>query len=340
MPTDIDGLVAMNDRTITEVTRRSIVDALLLNQVHWSGRLAEDEFLTRLYNLSDMPATDYRFADAGRDIWQHRVRNLDWGDEWVFYDRRFNLLYCPDEEFLRFLCEMLHPSVQPDSEDVERIRRTINGHLIKDEWEIRAQMEISGRPVFGAFRTIGADLHTAEAARVVAQSIDSTYVNRQITRMQTALSSDPEAAIGTAKEFVETVCKTILGERSVAYDGNEKVPRLAKQVAAALELVPKAVAGEEKATETIKRLLTNLATVADGLAELRNRHGTGHGKEACVEGLALRHAWLAVGAATALAVFLWETPRGDQTVIDSGGPPKPAPPSLRFRSRSPTLQAQ
>gem|GEM_PF-4451989 len=29
----------------------------------------------------------------------------DWKDDWVFYDRRFNFLYAPDDQFLRFLCE-------------------------------------------------------------------------------------------------------------------------------------------------------------------------------------------------------------------------------------------
>lgn len=124
--------------------------------------------------------------------------------------------------------------------------------------------------------------------------------------MQSALASEPDVAIGTAKEFVETICKTILRERDIPYDPGEKVPRLVKQVATVLELIPQGIAGEAKAIETVKRLLSNLGSVSDGLAELRNLHGTGHGKEANAKGLELRHARLAVGSATALAVFLLE----------------------------------
>jgi hypothetical protein len=44
-------------------------------------------------------------------------------------------------------------------------------------------------------------------------SIDAPELQRQIDRMRSALASDPGLAIGTAKELVETVCKTILSER-------------------------------------------------------------------------------------------------------------------------------
>jgi len=260
----------------------------------------------RLYDLSKMPSTDRRYDNAADDIEKHRVMNSDWNNDWVFYDSRFNLINAPDEEFLRFLCEMLHPVVQPQTEVVERIRSILNEHLAKDGWELREQMRISGRPVFAAFRSFGSDVHTVEAAKVVSEAIDAEYVSRQITRMQSSLASEPDVAIGTAKEFVETICKTILRERNIPYDATEKMPRLVKQVAAALELIPPGISGEVKATETVKRLLSNLSSVSDGLAELRNLHGTGHGKEADAKGLQLRHARLAVGPATALAVFLLE----------------------------------
>jgi hypothetical protein len=50
-----------------------------------------------------------------------------------------------------------------------------------------------------------------------------------------------------------------------------------------------------------------LATITQGIAELRNQYGTGHGKAAGAKGLGPRHAKLAVGAASTLAVFLAET---------------------------------
>ncbi|MFH1066797.1 MAG: abortive infection family protein [bacterium] len=64
---------------------------------------------------------------------------------------------------------------------------------------------------------------------------------------------------------------------------------------------------EAKGSETIKRLLNNLATIAHGLAEIRNLYGTGHGKGGKTPAIKPRHAKLAVGAAITLATFLFET---------------------------------
>ena len=69
---------------ITEVTRRALLDELRLSKVPWSGRLEEPAFLGRIYPLTEMPSYDSRDADAVGDIYQHRVRNLDWDDDWVF----------------------------------------------------------------------------------------------------------------------------------------------------------------------------------------------------------------------------------------------------------------
>lgn len=297
----------MTDKQITEITRRNIADSFVFKNVNWAGRLEEQQFLARLYDVSRLPSTDRRYSSASEDIWKHRVMNSDWENDWVFYDSRFNLLNVSDEQFLRFLCEVLHPAVQSRAEDVELIKNLINEHLIKDGWEFRAQMSMSGRPVFSAARVIGVNVHADEAAKVVTQSIDAQYVSRQVTRMQSALVSEADVAIGTAKEFVETICKTIILERGLTCDSGETLPRLVKQVAAQLDLIPTSIADHLKATDTVKRMLSNLGTVSDGLAELRNLYGTGHGREANIVGLELRHARLAVGAATTLGAFLWET---------------------------------
>lgn len=83
--------------------------------------MEEPEFLSRLFNLGSLPSLDRRFQDVGGDIWQHRVNNYDWDEDWVFYDSRFNLMNGDDETFLSFLCETIHPVVRPDPAEAERI---------------------------------------------------------------------------------------------------------------------------------------------------------------------------------------------------------------------------
>lgn len=40
------------------------------------GRLDEIPFLKRIYNLSQLPSNDSRFANAEGDIWQHTMNNI------------------------------------------------------------------------------------------------------------------------------------------------------------------------------------------------------------------------------------------------------------------------
>lgn len=61
-------------------------------------------FLVAYYDLKALPSTDSRFTDASGDIWQHAVSDEDWDVDWVFFDKRFNLLNGSSEPFLRFLC--------------------------------------------------------------------------------------------------------------------------------------------------------------------------------------------------------------------------------------------
>lgn len=140
-----------------------------------------------------------------------------------------------------------------------------------------------------------------------AEEFDAHYLHTQIERMQGAIETDPRLAIGTAKEVIETTCKTILTECRVAFPGAADLMDLLKLTRKELHLAPDDVPDAAKAVDTIRRLLSNLASVVQCLAELRNPYGTGHGPHAKAKGLQPRHARLAVGAAASLATFLFET---------------------------------
>lgn len=290
---------------ISDITRRAIIDELSLSRIPWSGRLEEPEFLARIYKLKDLPSRDARFPDAAGDIWQHRVNNFDWDDDWVFYDSRFDLMD-DDEEFLRFLAETLHPVVRPDQEELTRLITIYNEHLRHDGWEIREVGEISGRPVYAAHSRLTVPPALGQVQKSVKAG-DMAYLSQQITRMEAAVETDPALAIGTAKELVETCCKTILGEMTVDPDKDWTLSRLVKETASRLQLTPEDVADDARGAASIRQVLGNLGGMVAGIAELRNYYGTGHGRAAGHGGLGPRHARLAVGAASTLAAFLFET---------------------------------
>ena len=136
---------------------------------------------------------------------------------------------------------------------------------------------------------------------------DLPVLHRQIQRMQSAVEDDPGLAIGTAKELVESVCKTILEQRQIPYTDDADIGLLVKEARKALGLVPESIPNAAKGADSIRRLLSNLGNVAQGLGELRNLYGTGHGKGGATKGLSPRHARLAVGTAATLSTFLFET---------------------------------
>jgi AbiJ-like protein/abortive infection Abi-like protein len=300
--------------TITEVTRRAIIDYLSVGR-HWSGALPEEGFLGRLYDLKRMPSTDYRreYDTAAKDIWKHRVMNSDWPDEWVFTDERFDLLFGPDEPFLKFLAETVNPIVRPDTEDALAMVAEYNSALNVDGWEIYPAKKISTKPVFGYRRLLGPPPHLEEAKRV-AERLTGPYIAQQVRRLQEAAGADAELAIGTAKEFLESICKTILTERGSPPAKNEDLPALVRATVKSLHIVPPELAHQVQSEKTVTVLLNNLGSIGHQLAELRNRNqfGTGHGRSTDHVALPRRHATLAIGAAATLAVFLYESHESDR----------------------------
>lgn len=147
------------------------------------------------------------------------------------------------------------------------------------------------------------------AALAAGDVVDGSYIRTQIARMEAAIDEDPALAIGTAKELIETCCKTILEERGLVLEGTPDVAGLTKATLRVLKLVPEGVPEQARGASAIKRLLSNLGTIGNNMAELRSLYGTGHGSHARTKGLAPRHARLAVGAAATLVTFLFETHR-------------------------------
>jgi hypothetical protein len=88
--------------------------------------------------------------------------------------------------------------------------------------------------------------------------------------MESSVINDPDLAIGTAKELVETGCKTILSDWAIDIPKSADLPQLIKLTCKQLELTPDDISDKVKAAETIKKVLGSLAALTQGIAELRN----------------------------------------------------------------------
>ena len=164
-------------KRITEVTRRDLFDIIQegfdkevdsleyeplydrmmpsSKTVHISmpycGRFSEIDFLDRLYHLDEMPSTDRRFSNAKGDIYCHTVSFNDWPEYWFLDDDRFELKDgFDDEPLLKFLCEMLHPSVREEDSPWKEYLDKFNDLLRQDGYELYSSYRISGRDVYKA----------------------------------------------------------------------------------------------------------------------------------------------------------------------------------------------
>lgn len=136
---------------------------------------------------------------------------------------------------------------------------------------------------------------------------DPALLQEKMSRIDALCDEHPDEAIGHAKELVEGVCKAIL---KAAGQDDPKAHRnmhvLYQATAVELRIATESVPGSAKGSASAANVLKSLRTAVQGLIELRNELGGGHGKtERSV--LRPRHAHLAADSARTVATFLLET---------------------------------
>ena len=141
---------------------------------------------------------------------------------------------------------------------------------------------------------------------------------KEIERAENAIDRDPALAIGTAKDLVESCCKTILTNRGVAFTKSDDLGNLTKKLAKELQLVPEGITDEIRGAENITLILRNLVQLTNNLAQLRGLYGTGHGRDGQHRGLQPRHARLAVVSAVAFIDFITDASENVYPMVEAG----------------------
>lgn len=136
---------------ITEITRRALTEQIMASPYSWTGDLDEVRFLERLYPLDDLPSTDSRLSTARNDIIQHCIANLDWEEDWIFADDRFQI-GSSDEHLLNFLAATVHPAVRTDATACRELAGGYNRLLRFDGVQLAVKQHVSGRPIYGPER--------------------------------------------------------------------------------------------------------------------------------------------------------------------------------------------
>jgi len=119
-------------------------------------------------------------------------------------------------------------------------------------------------------------MHGARAA--IASGL--AHIQEQVSAIEDAVIRNPGLAFDLAKTLVESVCRTILEERAIAYSEEDDLPRLFRTTSQHLPFLPVAASNEAEARESLRRTLSGMSTAIQGVCELRNHcgfasHGSG-----------------------------------------------------------------
>lgn len=133
-------------------------------------------------------------------------------------------------------------------------------------------------------------------------TLDWEHVQRSWEAALSKVVSDPEGAITATRTLLESVCKHILDERSVAYDDGWDLVKLYKAAATAMDIAP-----DQHGEQVIKQILSGTVSVVNGLAAMRNALSDAHGRGKTSARPAPRHARLAVNTGFGIATFLMDT---------------------------------
>jgi hypothetical protein len=141
-----------------------------------------------------------------------------------------------------------------------------------------------------------------------------THVEQQVRSIEQAVAENPGLAFDLAKTLIESVCRTVLGERNIACREDDDLPKLFKTASQSLPFLPPEASGEAEIRKSLVQTLNGLHTAIQGICELRNQCGfASHGSGAPRPPMESVQALMAAEAADTIVGFLHRVHRQDRT---------------------------
>jgi hypothetical protein len=153
-----------------------------------------------------------------------------------------------------------------------------------------------------AFSTLMRKLESAETPVLVSVVIDEAYIHEIWQKALQRITTDPEAAITSARTLVETVCRHIIEIKGLVFDEKMDLNKIYKTAVSQLNLSP-----EQHTQPVFKQILSGCQSVIEGLGSLRNKYSDAHGKGVKNIKPSARHAELAVNLAGSMCSFMMKS---------------------------------
>ena len=139
------------------------------------------------------------------------------------------------------------------------------------------------------------------------------HIEAQVESIEQAVVKTPGLTFDLAKTLIESTCRTILSDRSVAYDKNDDLPKLFKSAIQHLPFLPSTASDAAKVRKSLQKTLGGLSTAIQGICELRNQCGfASHGHDGPRPIMEDVQALLAAEAADTIVGFLHRVHRQDR----------------------------
>jgi len=223
------------------------------------------------------------------------------------HPRLLRSLHWGDDDYDGCVIEVV-PKVLGRTRDEYGESRFTNLKAVEDYLDLRNWLRHNDPSLHEALYGDDALDEALESLVASAQGPQRISVNEYAVRIRRNYPDDLPAAIGAAKELLESVYKQLLG---LGRESRYQLPDLAKRLHVKLGLDDQCPPGEEPGARQKKDLLKGLNLVVDALAQLRNQgFGTGHGHYERPE-LDPPAARLAITAAIAAATFYIEVAHAD-----------------------------
>lgn len=254
---------------ISHDTKQHILHELKSRSVSWFGKIDEQDFVSKLVDLTALPSDDPRFENMQGDFRQHRINNPDdWEDDWIYLDPRIDLTNS-DEIFIKFITELLHPSVR-DGKEAQKLKEMINYYLKRDGCQI-----VEDEAYYEA------DTYTYKFAEINPTQIEKSFktvdefVHESYEKIDKRLrEEDYSGAVTSARTLLEYSIKDIYNQ--ITGDTIDKIDDLQagfKKIQKLLKLDY-----DKSLDENKKAILRSFVTIVSSLASLYNgfadRHAT------------------------------------------------------------------
>lgn len=142
-----------------------------------------------------------------------------------------------------------------------------------------------------------------KSLKQVLKDRDLTGVDKEFERALANVEADPPAAITAACSILESLFKVYIEDTDgLEMPSDQSLKPIWRTASKHLGLDPSAMEDED-----IKKVLSGLNSIVDGIGWLRTHAGSAHGRGRRVYRLQARHARLAIHASHALVGFFLET---------------------------------